>query len=129
MDEKVEQQVWEYISSSLPHGLMAQYYGSEEERYMVDTIDAVYPYREIVIGQYGLPIEKVNPILRPMDSMTIEELKELESMLKEIGADLDLAEKTVHTIIQWFLKKHLDYLNFIEKGCAVSVEKDNNPYA
>jgi len=64
------------LCARLPYGVKAQYYGSEEEMLTVDTIEAIYtqPSVEIVIGQYGLELDDVKPYLRPMSSMTEEEI-------------------------------------------------------
>lgn len=134
------------LSARLPYGVKAQYYGSEEEMLTVDTIEAIYaqPSIEIIIGQYGLEIEDVKPYLRPMSSMTEEEKKELKFMC-DIGPEtltdsswingefgLSVVYKNKASIcvdvIDWLNKNMFDYRGLIEKGLAIEVTEENNPY-
>ena len=123
------------LSARLPYGVKAQYYGSEEEMLTVDTIEAIYaqPSIEIIIGQYGLEIEDVKPYLRPMSSMTEEEKKEYQSLC-EIHTDRDADDNVTYyyfdTIesFDWLNQHHFDYRGLIEKGLAIEVTEENNPY-
>lgn len=76
------------------------------------------------------------PYLRPMSSMTEEEKKELED---EINKDFKLAiiackkndiSKSTSGFykIDWLNAHHFDYRGLIEKGLAISVTEENNPY-
>ena len=80
-------------------------------------------------------IEHIHPILRPMSSMTEEEEKEF---IKILDLEMEaLSAPEGHTIasaasstfeIDFYNKHHFDYRGLIEKGLAIEVTKENNPY-
>lgn len=132
------------LCGRLPYGVKAQYYGSEEEMLTVDTIEAIYtqPSVEIVIGQYGLGIEDIKPYLRPMSSMTEEEMivflqvrgKDLSQVSKRFINDFKngnfgiMANMSNYARnIDWLNKKMFDYRGLIPKDLALSTE-EFNPY-
>lgn len=72
------------------------------------------------------------PYLRPMSSMTEEEVMEFNNIpstknYQIVNGDLpwDVAN---YKQIQWLLEKHFDFLGLIPKGLAIEVSKENNPY-
>ena len=85
-------------------------------------------------------IEEIRPYLRPMSNMTEEEKKEISILLNyEFYIDDDYAltaEDDRHRItldlmqvyIDWLNKHHFDYHNLIERGLAIEVTEENNPY-
>lgn len=83
-----------------------------------------------------LSIEEVKPYLRPMSSMTEEEHNEWfnyyhEIELKEAKSTGDYLKAAIlgeSASIDWLNKNMFDYRGLIEKGFAIEVTKDNNPY-
>ena len=94
-------------------------------------------------------VEDIKPYLRPMSSMTEEELKELKTLCSiyiptdspTIGfEDYGILVFTHHLtnntysfklnidIIDWLNAHHFDYRNLIERGLAIEVTEENNPY-
>ena len=85
-------------------------------------------------------IEDFKPYLRPMSNMTEEEKKEISILLNyEFYIDDDyalVAEDDRHRItldlmqvyIDWLNKHYFDYRNLIERGLAIEVTEENNPY-
>lgn len=65
---------------------------------------------------------EVLPYLRPMSSMTEEEKKELWGLLKTLGITAEVKR------LDWLNAHHFDYRGLIEKGLAIAVTKENNPY-
>lgn len=63
--------------------------------------------------------------LRPMSSMTEEEKKELNNVLEfqYYSDDSCMCEST-----DWLNSHHFDYRGLIEKGLAIAVTEENNPY-
>ena len=125
------------LCGRLPYGVKAQYYGSGEEMLTVDTIEAIYtqPSVEIVIGQYGLGIEDIKPYLRPMSSMTEEEkdyvVKHSLGYTANIGGGKKDEKLYFHfkaESFDWLNKHHFDYRGLIDRGFAIEVTEDNNPY-
>ena len=69
----------------------------------------------------------VKAYLRPMSSMTMsEELEFTELCLKYAGKPE--IENMVIELSEFYNKKHLDYRGLIEKGLAIEVTEENNPY-
>ena len=62
------------------------------------------------------------PYLRPMSSMTEEEKNELLELLKKLGVTAEVKR------LDWLNAHHFDYRGLIEKGLAIEVTKENNPY-
>ena len=70
--------------------------------------------------------EEWKPYLRPMSSMTEEEYRELEGLLQKHNFNLN--EETASIEIDWLNKHHFDYRGLIERGLAIAVTEENNPY-
>lgn len=74
---------------------------------------------------------EVKPYLRPLSSMTKEEYEELRKIDRYYGI-APLSEindwEPGYKSIDWLLRHHFDYRNLIEKGLAIEVTKENNPY-
>lgn len=78
---------------------------------------------------------ELKPYLRPLSSMTREELKELRDIFNNIidfdewGLDIlnsdfkRFSYLELLAIFDWFNKHHFDYLNLIEKGLAIVAPK------
>ena len=83
-------------------------------------------------------LERTLPYLRPMSSMTEEEKKELlqiSNFISDIDDDfIYLIERALIDIvdivnfINWLNAHHFDYRNLIERGLAIEVTEENNPY-
>ena len=99
--------------------------GENPEIITLTTIDMV---NGSVAGSWAQPY----PYLRPMSSMTEEEVKEfydVECMDAKVGY-IKPTWNWHFTIngIDWFNKNHFDYRGLIEKGLAIVVTEENNPY-
>ena len=86
------------------------------------------------------------PYLRPMSSMTEEEFEKLKEYSGLKYEQLDLASYqngtykcldfylsevpsyVVILVFDWLNKYHFDYRGLIERGLAIEVTKENNPY-
>ena len=82
---------------------------------------------------------EVKPYLRPMSSMTEEEDNEwsglnTDPLLEAVGErhtrveDLMLRAKSQYQPTEWLNAHHFDYRGLIEKGLAIAVTPENNPY-
>ena len=65
------------------------------------------------------------PYLRPMSSMTEEERKEHNS--HRLSKWSTYSEYCAN-VIDWLNAHHFDYRGLIEKGLAIAITEDNNPY-
>ena len=66
---------------------------------------------------------EVKPYLRPMSSMTEEERKEYKHFVAFSGSPDGAAN-----FIGWLNAHYFDYRGLIEKGLAIAVTEENNPY-
>ena len=71
----------------------------------------------------------VKPYLRTLASMTDEERNEYNEYLF-YGSSIGLVSNTVtaYELIDWLNAHHFDYRGLIEKGLAIEVTENNNPY-
>lgn len=115
------------LCARLPYGIKASYYGADEERETWDEVDGV-AFDYVEIGQYSLPIERVKPYLFPMSSMTEEQKLFLKQQNWCIAISTSGTVETTIEGIDWLNKNHFDYRGLIEKGLAIPVTKENNPY-
>lgn len=65
------------------------------------------------------------PYLRPMSSMTEEEVDEFTQF--DVYSDGEYIMPN-YEAIDWLLEHHFDFRGLIEKGLAIEVTKENNPY-
>jgi len=77
-----------------------------------------------------LVVDEVKPYLRPMSSMTEEEINEFILISDTV---LWLGDKKSTCILSleqkdWLNAHHFDYRGLIEKGLAIKVTEENNPY-
>ena len=97
-------------------------------------------------GSRPLHIETTLPFLRPMSSMTAEEFERLKEYSELKYEQLDLASYqngtykcldfylsevpsyVVILVFDWLNAHHFDYRGLIERGLAIAVTEDNNPY-
>lgn len=110
-------------------------FGEEVENEVDDTISMVNTKRDTVFADYlgrEFDIECVKPYLRPMSSMTEEEVREfytVENITPHVGY-ISPTQDWHFTIygIDWLNKHHFDYRGLIEKHLAIEVDEINNPY-
>ena len=79
------------------------------------------------------PIQEFKPYLRPLSSMTEEEENEFIS-LNAVPSPCTLPNHTRMswysnaTMTDWLNAHHFDFRGLIEKGLAIEVTEENNPY-
>ena len=101
---------------------------------------------KIGVGSDWGNIEFIKPYLRPMSSMTKEEYVYFMSIydmnLRSYEIQKMIYENLIHSNIidivntsgkysnkiDWLNAHHFDYRGLIERGLAIAVTKDNNPY-
>ena len=67
-------------------------------------------------------IESIVPYLRPMSFMTEEEKIDYQAFFNYDGIEYP------EEYIDWLNVHHFDYRGLIEKGLAIEVTEENNPY-
>jgi hypothetical protein len=72
-------------------------------------------------------IDEIKPYLRPMSSMTEEEKKEFSVLA--VGTHLFKGPLIPsYDTLDWLNARHFDYRGLIERGLAIEVTEENNPY-
>ena len=105
------------LSARLPYGVKIEGYKLPCIILDSDWLHFMYTHQEFAIRR---------PYLRPMSSMTEEEKEEYRGTLIALP-DEEYLISTMRTI-DWLNAHHFDYRGLIEKGLAIEVTKDNNPY-
>ena len=133
------------LCARLPYEVKAQY---NNEIYNIDYISALYEEVKLdIANNYTIGISEVKPYLRPMSSMTDEEMDKLFDILHidKDGKDEDWIKINDVYGIKFFFPTgkwvedvadaydylnsiHIDYRGLISKGLAMAVTKENNPY-
>ena len=123
------------LSARLPYGVICQIYDPQQD-YGEDIFDA----RLINIDAWTshcyfwgcsetdpYKIEQVKPYLRPMSSMTLEEIKyKLSTFFRVINTNIEgvgyvptLNSISATEYVDWLNANHFDYRGLIEKGIAL----------
>ena len=79
--------------------------------------------------KYSACSDNFKPYLRPMSSMTEEEEIEYDATFATIKmADGHYDSTMTYKSFDWLNAHHFDYRGLIEKGLAIEVTEENNPY-
>ena len=90
------------------YGLIINVNGHDEK------VDEVNPFEGIITcGFQSFDVEECKPYLRPMSSMTEEEIKEYQAFFNYDGVEYP------EEYIDWLNAHHFDYRGLIEKGLAL----------
>lgn len=138
LTKKDKELVLSDISARLPYGIFVKdNHESLDGKPIIYTLD-YHPW-----------IDTCKPFLRPLSSMTEDERKELSDLInKEINSNDDDFPFSLYgttgikcnlggdrfyfdemiTVYDWLNAHHFDYRGLIEKGLAIKVTEDNNPY-
>lgn len=84
-------------------------------------------------------IDEIKPYLRPISSMSEEEENEwhglnIDPLFEAVGEqhtrieDLMLRAKSQYNPVDWLNAHHFDYRGLIERGLAIAVTEESNPY-
>ena len=143
--EKIDRELLiKEISTRLPYGIKVQVFGWDEEKGEVAVPLKVYSinmdgYITLEYNHYDVEsvyIEDCLLYLRPMSSMTEEEIHEFQEIL---GPDIetgygfvDILDSSVHTfsflelqaLFDWLNKKMFDYRGLIPKGLALEAPEE-----
>ena len=107
------------LSARLPYGVKVLYYKTS---YGATTLIE----RDVESFRKGFT-DILIPYLRPMSSMTEEEREEYEHIAPGIEVENGVRIPNVNQI-DWLNAHHFDYRGLIEKGLAIAVTEENNPY-
>ena len=109
------------LCARLPYGVICYNSDTESNFKLCDVadIDSGYPTFDYGYGE----LKTVKPYLRPMSSMTEEEINMMWD-ISENNAEAEGSSKITDLLNKW----NLDHHHLIEKGLAIEVTEENNPY-
>ena len=120
MTKEDKELLFKDLCARLPYGVKVQDELGRVNKLVIGNADLIRLYYNdfSIYGENALSL----PYLRPMSSMTEEELKEFQEFRNITPLDwLPLAH-------DWLNAHHFDYRGLIDKGLAIAVTKENNPY-
>ena len=122
-DKKLELR---YLSMALPYRVKVCLY--ERETCILTGIDGYEVYLDVDSDSFR--IESIKPYLRPMSSMTEDEINEfilISDTVLWLGNKRSTCMLSIEQI-NWLSAHHFDFLGLIPKGLAIEVTEENNPY-
>ena len=121
------------LSARLPYGVfcsMGLDYPLPLQRLFIDKLDGILLDFYEDGKDYQVYLSEVKPYLRPMSSMTEEERKKYELLANHcIITSIGFIHLEVAPLTDWLNAHHFDYRGLIEKGLAIEVTEENNPYS
>ena len=121
------------LCARLPYGVIVKYKSREKEGNVKMTHGNIGYVAELGNSWW----KECKPYLRPISSITDKEKIELERIINGIlgykainyfHSEDDYKWNTLYEAIDWFNAHHFDYRGLIEKGLAIAVTEENNPY-
>ena len=115
------------LCARLPYGVKVQDELGRVDKLVIGNADLISLYYNdfSIYGENALSL----PYLRPMSSMTEEEVEEYNNIdNRAYSCPKDYAHIPAKDRIDWFNANHFDYRGLIEKGLAIAVTEENNPY-
>ncbi len=120
------------LCARLSYGTIGLYSWKNREPYNRELTGSIFD--ELKSSWDSTEDSQFLPYLRPMSSMTEEEKKEYEKFCEldtEILANHPMNGEpfpALYNSQDWLNSYHFDYRGLIEKGLAIEVTEDNNPY-
>ena len=142
MTQEQKDLLLKYLCMALPYGVKVQYStsgGGIRNGTLTSVVSINDKYQFDI--DYCFCRDNVKPYLRPMSSMTEEEMEELEAVsAADIVNPIGIEYYGLHTesfameyeyfgdITGWLLANHFDFMKLIPMDSAIEVTKENNPY-
>ena len=121
MTQEDKELLYKDLCARLPYHPQIHIYNDSWEGVMIGEFEnTLYSHH---LDAFWCDRIEILPYLRPLSSMTEEERK----IYIEISSHL-CGEIAAKTMIDWLNTHHFDYRGLIEKGLAIEVTEDNNPY-
>jgi hypothetical protein len=110
------------LCAKLYYKVKVQYKGAiKEVQYIEPEFDElcfIYPD-----NSFTVPVADCKPYLRPLSSMTKEEINEFEQITDNL-LDNGTSEEIWNTVIDWLNAHHFDHRGLIGKGLAIEAPND-----
>ena len=133
MTQKDKELLLKDLSTRLPYGVfcsMGLDYPLPLQRLFINKLDGTLLDFYEDGKDYQVYLSEVKPYLRPMSSMTEEEKNDYLNTFKKSIIGTDEEDGRVWTVdsIDWLNTHRFDYRGLIERGLAIEVTEENNPY-
>lgn len=115
--------VYKDLSQRLPYDVVIECSDGENIKYKCFLTEDILKDIHSKTNDYTY-----KPYLRSLEDMTEDEDKEFALLQIETSNFGFLYVANVVNVINWLNVHHFDYNNLIEKGLAIKVTKENNPY-
>lgn len=126
MEQGDKELLLKYLCMALPYKVKVCLY--EKETCILTGIDGYEVYLDVDSDSFR--IESIKPYLRPMSSMTEDEINEfilISDTVLWLGNKRSTCMLSIEQI-NWLSAHHFDFLGLIPKGLAIEVTEGNNPY-
>lgn len=114
------------LCARLPYGVIGEYSWKGNEPYNRELTGSLFD--ELKSSWDSTEDSKFLPYLRPMSSMTEEEKVEYCNLQDKFLLSSYYPVTDGHALFDWLNKKMFDYRGLIEKGLAIAVTENDNPY-
>lgn len=122
MTQEEKQLLLKDLSARLPYGVKIMFSSNGFRWDWEQTLGEISRCEDGEYAINGWGIHGIKPYLRPMSSMTEEE----KQVLELCNAFVEL--RSIELKVDFYNQQHLDYRGLIEKGLAIEVTEENNPY-
>ena len=113
------------LCSRLPYGVIVKYRSREGEGDVQLGCGNIEYVSQLGNGWW----KECKPYLRPMDDMTDDEKREYNTIaMHTIVTSKGFVHIEATDLIDWLNAHHFDYRALIDRGLAIAVTEDNNPY-
>ena len=121
------------LCARLPYGVKVKYAIPTLLISVKKDSEGIKIITESTYSEHSYNIEDIKPYLRPMSSMTEEDKKKYSSVVFKhefYNGDEEniLYYDDFDYLMDWLNAHHFDYRGLIEKGLAIRVTLENNPY-
>lgn len=124
MTQEEKQLLLKDLCARLPYGVFLKI--GEYSDYTLQGIVHSNANKPLIVrcngSDFECSIDVVKPYLRPMDSMTEEEVAEFESITEDL-LEHGTSEEIWDTVIDWLNAHHFDHRHLIEKGLAIEASE------
>ena len=118
MTQEEKQVLLKDLCARLPYGVIVQYKGH----------NSIVKNKLLTGSDLDCNMEYYKPYLRPMSSMTEEELSYCRETCKYRNVGQSVLACATYETFAWLLEHHFAFMGLIPKGLAIEVTKENNPY-
>ena len=137
--QKEKELLLNVLKDGLPYGLQLQITDVNEYTFNGELcvlsknwcrLNITDPLKRAKVKNQTIPLNYIyiKPYLRPMSSMTEGEKEEYKKLGLIVVQNYDSVILPNMNEIDWLNAHHFDYRGLIEKGLAIAVNKNNNPY-